>query len=75
MSIQMTPQGQQAEAIVDWVFGDIASRAEDGMRRLDDLATAEPAGSQALREIQDAGTVVSRLLPSGPATISDQMGG
>jgi hypothetical protein len=76
MSLEMTPQGQQADAILGWVFDDPEGRAAEGLRRLNELAAAAENGSQALREIQDAGTTVSRMLPDPPArTISDQMGG
>lgn len=67
MSIQRTPQGRQAEMISDWAFAD-PSRREEALQRISELAR-QADSEQALREIQDAGTMISRLagatMPAG----------
>lgn len=55
----LTETGQQAEQIRRWAWSDPAARADDGLARLDELARS--AEGQALREIQDAWTMLSRL--------------
>jgi hypothetical protein len=55
-----TPKGQQAAQIVRWVFDDPDKRAQQGKGQLNELA--RDATGQELREIQDAGLSVSRLL-------------
>ena len=61
----MTPQGTQAYAILDWAYEDPAERAAEGLRRVSELARSLTAdGGQALREVQDAGTMLSRLSQS-----------
>jgi hypothetical protein len=68
----MTPQGEQAAAILHKAFQDPAYRviAQQEMRSLA-LAAVD---DQAEREICDAGTTLKRLVPAGQArTISDQM--
>ena len=58
----MTPEGMQAEQILDWAWDDPDLRAAEAHDRLAKLA--EGATDQALIEIQDAGTMLARL--SGP---------
>ncbi|HEY2638974.1 MAG TPA: hypothetical protein VGI66_03695 [Streptosporangiaceae bacterium] len=73
----MTPQGQQASDIADWAFAD-SSRRDEALNKIRELARAADS-DQALREIQDAGTMVSRLAPAArtmpPDTISGQLAG
>lgn len=64
MSIKLTPRGQQAQDILDWMWADPDARAPEAHRRLNNLARQCAPGSQELTEVQDAGQVVSRLLPS-----------
>jgi hypothetical protein len=77
LSLELTEQGQQANRILAWVFDDPDGRAAEGMRRLN--ALAETATGQALTEIRDAGTTVSRMIPPARTmpsdTISSQLAG
>lgn len=73
MSIELTPQGKQAQQIVDWAWDQPAERAAEGLRRISALAAT--AEGQALIEIQDAGTMLARLAGATiqPETISSQV--
>jgi hypothetical protein len=70
----MTPQGQQAYKILDWAYEDPQARAAEAVRKVDVIARA--ADGDALREVQDAGTILSRLagtVSGGATTISGQL--
>ena len=54
-----TEQGKQAYAILDWAYEDPQGRAAEAVRRVGELART--ADGDALREVQDAGAMLSRL--------------
>lgn len=68
-----TPEGQQAYALLEDVFNDRTSAAT-AQKQVDDLARRSTG--QALREVQDVGTILARLakIPVTGRTISSQMG-
>jgi hypothetical protein len=76
----MTPDGQQAMAIARWAWADPSGRVGEAISKVRALASS--ATGQALAEIQDAGTMLSRLagtLDTGPVvaegTIIGQLAG
>lgn len=71
-----TTPGQQAYKILDWAYEDPQARAAEAVRKVNDLART--ADGAALREVQDAGTMLSRLAgtltkDATTATISGQL--
>jgi hypothetical protein len=54
-----TVQGRQAYAILDWAYENPAARAAEAVARVDELARS--ADGDALAEVQDAGSMLSRL--------------
>jgi len=69
VSLELTPDGTEAYRILRWAQEDPANRAADAQRQVNDLARpllGQPSQVQALAEVQDAGTMLSRLT-SGPA--------
>ena len=61
MSLELTEQGARAYALLGWAQED-PSRVPEAQRLLDDLARPLlGTGSQALREVQDAGAMLARL--------------
>ena len=71
MSITLTPRGQQALEIQQWVMEDPQKRAREGAGLLSGLAREAVSGSQELAEIQDAGLIVTRLLDGSAVLTSD----
>jgi hypothetical protein len=73
--IELTPAGQRAGQIRRWAWEDPPARAQDALAQVSRLADGE-GDPQALREIQDAATMLTRLAGSimTPETISGQMG-
>lgn len=64
MSLELTPDGTEAYRILRWAQEDPAGRAADARRQMADLARpllGDTAQTQALAEVQDAGTMLSRL--------------
>ncbi len=57
-----TVQGKQAYDILDWAYEDPPGRAAEAVQRVDELARS--ADGDALAEIQDAGSMLSRLAGS-----------
>lgn len=67
----MTEQGQRAQEILNWAWEDPAARKAEAAQRLNEMA--DGTTGQALAEIQDAGTMLNRLvIPQ--ETISSQLG-
>ena len=62
MSIELTLAGQRAQRILDWMWGDVGTRAQEAHDQLSELASEAEPGSKDLTEIQDAGLIVTRLL-------------
>lgn len=73
----MTADGAQARSIMRWAWQDPAGRAVGALERVNELAAAAQPGSQALLEIQDAGTMLSRLVGTlnTASTVSAQLAG
>ena len=64
MSLELTPDGTEAYRILRWAQEDPANRAIEAQRHLADLAMPllhRESQAQALREVQDAGTMLERL--------------
>lgn len=64
MSIELTPEGERAYAILRWAQEDPAGRVADAERQVHELARpllGQESGAQALREVQDAGAMLARL--------------
>jgi hypothetical protein len=66
-----TLQGRQAYGVLTWVYEDPATRAAEGQARVRELASS--ATGDALREIQDVGTMLARLVPVQLTGIADQV--
>jgi hypothetical protein len=67
-----TLQGRQAYGVLTWVYEDPEARAAEGRTRVAELA--RQATGAALREIQDVGTILSRLAGAVQfAGIADQV--
>jgi hypothetical protein len=65
MSLELTPEGTQAYAILAWAQEDPPARGAEAQRQMDTLAAPLlTAGCQALREVQDAGAMLARLAPA-----------
>ena len=60
MAINLTPEGQRAYAILAQAQAD-HGRIGEARKQIGDLARPLPDGSQALREVQDAAGMLSRL--------------
>lgn len=73
----MTPEGQEADRIRKWAWEAPAIRVQDAISQIDDIARRAGLSPQALREVQDAGTMLSRLAGTtmAPASISSQLQG
>lgn len=70
----MTPQGQVADRIRKWAWQH-PDRVGEAIDQVNELAL-QAEGPQALREIQDAGTMLARLKGSTMApSISSQLQG
>lgn len=68
----MTPEGERAYEILEWVWEAPADRLAEGQRRLGEIE----AEGQAEREVGDAATMLSRLagtLPQAGRSISAQV--
>jgi len=64
VSLELTPDGTEAYRILRWAQEDPANRATEAQRHLTDLAMPllhRESQAQALREVQDAGTMLERL--------------
>ncbi len=64
MSIELTPEGKRAYEILRWAQEDPDVRAAAAQEQVNDLARpllGNEAKAQALREVQDAGTMLARL--------------
>ena len=64
MSLELTPDGTEAYRILRWAQEDPAGRAADAQRQVNGLARpllGQLSQAQALAEVQDAGTMLSRL--------------
>ena len=75
MSLELTPAGTEAYRILRWAQEDPAGRKADAQRQVNDLARpllGHPDQTQALAEVQDAGTMLSRLVGAEPETITAQ---
>ena len=75
MSLELTPEGAEAYRILRWAQEDPAGRKADAHRQVNDLARpllGDTAQAQALAEVQDAGTMLSRLAVAEPETITAQ---
>ena len=58
----MTPGGQQARNIAEWAWQDPAGRVQQAIEQVRELASS--AEGRELAEIQDSGTMLSRLASS-----------
>jgi hypothetical protein len=68
----MTPAGQQAYGILEWVYADAPARVAEGQERMRQLALGSPDDN----DVTDAGTMLSRLagtFSSQARTITDQV--
>jgi hypothetical protein len=66
VSLELTPEGQRAYALLAWGQEDPAERAADAQLLMDDLARPLlGTGGQALREVQDAGRMLHQLTSAG----------
>jgi hypothetical protein len=63
MSLEYTAAGAQARSIMRWAWQDPQERAVGALEQVHELAAAA-TDPQALAEIQDAGTMLSRLVSS-----------
>ncbi len=64
MSLELTADGTEAWRILRWAQEDPAGRVAEAQRQVNDLARpllGQPSQAQALAEVQDAGTMLSRL--------------
>ena len=64
MSLELTPDGESAYAILRWAQEDPVNRAAAAQQQMDDLARPllhQDSQAQALREVQDAGSMLARL--------------
>jgi len=64
VSLELTPDGTEAYRILRWAQEDPAGRAAEAQRQVNDLARPllhQDSQAQALREVQDAGTMLARL--------------
>lgn len=64
MSLELTPDGTEAYRILRWAQENPADRKSDAQRQVNDLARpllGDTTQAQALAEVQDAGTMLSRL--------------
>lgn len=62
MSLELTPEGQRAYALLAWAQQDPEANGAEAQRLMDDLVRPLlGTGSQALREVQDAGKMLHRL--------------
>lgn len=67
MSIELTPEGKRAYEVLRQAQEDPAGRARAAQAQVNDLARpllGDPGKAQALREVQDAGTMLARLADS-----------
>jgi len=73
VSLELTPDGTEAYRILRWAQEDPAGRKAEAVRQVNDLARPLLGqDSQALAEVQDAGTMLSRLVGAEPETITAQ---
>jgi hypothetical protein len=82
MSVQLTAAGAEARSIMRWAWQDPQHRAAASLETIRELATSAEPGSPELAEIQDAGTMLSRLVgtlqvdsKSAPDGIGAQLSG
>jgi hypothetical protein len=64
VSTDLTPEGKRAYEILRQAQDDPVNRAEAAQAQVSDLARpllGNPGKAQALREVQDAGTMLARL--------------
>jgi hypothetical protein len=66
VSLELTPEGAEAYRILRWAQEDPAGRAEQAREQVNELARPllGSGSSQALRDVQDAGTALARLAGS-----------
>jgi len=75
LPLELTPEGKRAYAILAAAQAD-HGRIGGAQQQIGDLALQVTNGSQALREVQDAGTILHRLAGvARPVTISGQVAG
>jgi hypothetical protein len=78
VSLELTPDGTEAYRILRWAQEDPAVRAAEAVRQVNDLARpllGVPAQAAALAEVQDAGTMLSRLAGAVSETAGAEDGG
>lgn len=73
----MTAAGAEARSVMRWAWQAPQERAVGALERVNEMAAAAEPGSQALLEIQDAGTMLSRLVGTLniASTVSAQLAG